>query len=227
MLLISNFGFSQSNLRIDPINFADFFCIQSNRSINIELYYEFRSVSTATVYPDQRKTDYLCIIDNDGYIILPPFFESIQPADNPFRDSLKIKILDPGLWCPNNCLTYKDLENKLTDYFEKNIGKNDHLTIIKVKISPIDLEFTNSITVYFKRKKYLLPYSARYINQYFSDDLLRRQIGLKCNKSKFEVFSLCSKIGPTRRSAHGKFKKGYSYLPSLYKIFPGDIIFLK
>lgn len=228
LLFSCKFCFSQSKGVPDPIDFTDFFCIQPNTSINIGIYYEFRSVSTATVYPEQKKIDYVCIIDNKGFITLPPFFQSIQPADNPYLDSLKIKILDPTVPCGlKNCLTHTDLEKKLTEYFEKNIGRTGHLTMIQVKISPCALEFTNSITVYFKNKKYSMPYAEKYINQYFSDDLIRKQIGLKCKRTKFEVFSLCSKNSPACWSENGKFKKGYSYSPPLHKILPGDVIFLK
>jgi hypothetical protein len=211
---------------------ALFQCINLNASINLQIQYTFKS--NTSLQPEQKLISLPSFIDNDGVITLPALYESnfpnvdinISNFETVFDariNSLKLKVVENGSCDGTNCVSYFDVEKKITAFYINRIKKNQTVSDIIVAIQP-DPEL-NSVTIIYKKVQTKLPYSSKTISDYLSSGPRRRLIGLKKKCLKGEVYSRCNKRSAmTTRSFKFKVNRTYSGGEVL---LPGDLIYIK
>lgn len=230
---------AKNNLSLE-INYDPkmFFCIESNSTITITIHYEFCLNPGGGLEPKQESTTFDCLIDNEGVISLPIFFESIgsnvngeagnirnvpiwfDAIDNCYR----LKIADSKLCGREKCTTYYQAEKLITTFYLDKLNGKSQISNIKVIIKP-DNRLT-SIFVNYKGKTYTLPYRKLPIDCFLSDDLILKSLGIKCKRIKGTVFTSCNVLNYSTNNDFS-FKTTSIYKPSFRTLLPGDIIYIK
>jgi hypothetical protein len=211
-----------------------FFCIEANTTIHISLNYEFEQ---KTLIPEQRKLEFETYVDNEGFISLPIFFESIEPnierqiinqnfdkAFEAINNSYRLKISKGNGCGRENCINYTEAEKLITELYFDRIKDDKKISKIITTISPKDYFY--SVYVYYKGQKFILPYSRKTIDAFFADPLTRKILGAKCKKMKGEIYSRCNILKKSKMNKFN-FKINRNYSPSLQSLLPGDIIYIK
>lgn len=213
-----------------------FYCIEPDTKINLTINYEFQANTAFTVW-EQKSINVACLIDNEGIITLPPFYEKNSPnvlyentISNPnnwfnaVNNSYKLKVTNNRSCGGSNCTSYFEAERLITLFYLNKLNGKPGVKNIMVQLNPEDYFFT--ITVIYKNKKIVLPYSKLSLNDYLSNSLTRRIIGKKCKRIKGEVYLRCNVLsGSTIYPFNIKITK--KYYPPFKILTPGDIIYIK
>lgn len=216
LFALSFAAFAQKNL--PGIDATKFYCLTPNSTITIRIYYEFQLIDDSKY--EQKFIEAECYIDDEGYISLPPFFESIRTGSG----TLRLNLLNYQ-WCggKNNCVTYAAAEEAIKKNYDKKIGTNDRVKEISVSIMPPKY-FTN-ITVYYKGGKFVLPYSENTLERLISNSIVRKEIGLRKQNLKATIISRCN-IESSEKYRTIEYCSDCCHM-SVTRLYPGDIIYIK
>ncbi len=214
------------------------FCIETNTIATITIFYEFCLNPGGGLEPEQKSTTFECLIDNEGVISLPIFFESIgsnvngeagnisnvsmwfDAIDNCYR----LKIANSKLCGREKCTTYYQAEKLITTFYLDKLNGKSQISNVKVIIKP-DNRLT-SIFVNCKGKTYILPYRKLPIDDFLSDDLILKSLGIRCKRIKGTVFTRCNVLNYAT-SNDFSFKTTSTYKPPFRTLLPGDNIYIK
>lgn len=96
------------------------FCIMKNSTIKIRVSYEFRLIDNA--FPEQRYIVADCPIDENGYITVPSFYNSIEPANAALTLKEQFAKEREGVAASKEMSDY-ERESELSGAYEKQYDK--------------------------------------------------------------------------------------------------------